>query len=152
MKLYLDTSIPSVYHDPRDRRIRRVTRTFWATLSGRHTGTISTLVLAEIARAKPEKRVQLLELVADLEVLPVTSEAIVLAQSYLAAGAFSVATLEDAEHLATATVHHIPVVVSWNFNHMVKLKTLQLVGLVNADNGYQPITVVTPDLLLLPER
>ena len=51
---------------------------------------------------------------------------------------------EDALHLAIASVNNLDVVVSWNFEHIVKLKTRQGVAAVNTLLGYKPIEIVSP--------
>ena len=34
--------------------------------------------------------------------------------------------------------------VSWNFRHMVKVKTKQMVNLINLQNGYKTIEIIAP--------
>jgi len=45
---------------------------------------------------------------------------------------------------AIATVHHIDVVVTWNLEHMVKLKTRREVKAINILEGYREIEICTP--------
>jgi len=52
--------------------------------------------------------------------------------------------LADALHIAIATVYNIPVLVSWNFEHMVKLKTKIEVNKINRENNYPQINIVSP--------
>ena len=53
--------------------------------------------------------------------------------------------LDDALHIATAVVHEMDVVVSWNFEHLVKLKTRLGVNGLNRLLGYREIEIVSPE-------
>jgi len=48
-------------------------------------------------------------------------------------------------HIAIASANNLDVIVSWNFNHMVKLKTKQGVIAVNSLLGYKSIEIITPE-------
>ncbi|MBF0298916.1 MAG: hypothetical protein HQK51_09365 [Oligoflexia bacterium] len=51
---------------------------------------------------------------------------------------------EDALHIVMASILDCNAVVSLNFSHMVKLKTIMGVNGINATLGYRPIEIVTP--------
>jgi hypothetical protein len=78
------------------------------------------------------------------EELMVTDEAKGLADRYVRAGLIPARYLPDALHLATAVVHDFDVVVSWNFEHMVKLKTRLGVNGLNKMLGYRELEIVSP--------
>lgn len=48
-------------------------------------------------------------------------------------------------HIATAVVHNIPVLVSWNFAHIVKHRTRVEVNRINQAMGHPPIDLCTPE-------
>lgn len=50
----------------------------------------------------------------------------------------------DAIHIAIASVHDMDVVISWNMEHMVKLKIRREVRAVNILEGYKEIEICTP--------
>ena len=52
--------------------------------------------------------------------------------------------VDDAVHIAVAVVHAIDYLVSGNFEHIVKVKTRRMVGVVDAERGYQPIEIIAP--------
>jgi predicted nucleic acid-binding protein len=56
---------------------------------------------------------------AAIEEIRLTPEARELAEQYLAAKVIGPGSLLDAQHIATATVHRVDVLVSWNFKHIV---------------------------------
>lgn len=49
-----------------------------------------------------------------------------------------------------AVVHDFDVVVSWNFEHLVKLKTRLGVNGLNRMLGYREIEIVSPEEVTLP--
>ena len=56
--------------------------------------------------------------------------------------------MDDAYHLAVATIYNCDVVASWNFQHMVKYKTIIGVNGVNKMLGYKEIEILTPESMI----
>lgn len=52
--------------------------------------------------------------------------------------------LSDAQHIATATVNHADVLVSWNFKHIVNLARVHGYNSVNIREGYPQLEIRTP--------
>lgn len=52
---------------------------------------------------------------------------------------------DDALHIAFASVNNLDVIVSWNFTHIVKLKTKREVSGINAMMGYKSIEICSPE-------
>jgi len=144
--LYLDTSVPSAYFDDTKPDRQKETKAFWDRLDQYHI-YISDQVLKEINRTPDQsRRNQLLELVRPFELLPSeTTEVKELAEEYLIRGAISI--IEDAIHVAVAIVNRINTVASWNYQHLVKLRTKREVNAVNLVTGYDPIEIVDPSML-----
>ena len=89
---------------------------------------------------------KVLELIKEFGILQSdTKEIQELSQSYFSRKA--VAIVEDAIHIAVATVSGIDVLVSWNFKHIVNLKTKREVNAVNLLNGYGQLEIVEPSML-----
>ena len=89
-----------------------------------------------------------LSVVNPFTVLSTTDEARTLADEYIEYGAMSANYAEDAFHIAIAVAHQIPVVLSWNFRHMVRRKTRDTVNMVNTMRGFSHIEIITPGELL----
>ena len=62
-------------------------------------------------------------------------------------GTIPIKHIEDAIHIAIATVNSIDVLVSWNFKHIVKLKTKREINAANTLLGYNIIEIVEPAML-----
>ena len=72
-------------------------------------------------------------------------EASKLAKIYVSGGIIPERFLNDALHIAIASVNGIDTVVSWNLEHIVKIKTMIGVNKINLDRGYKQIFIVTPE-------
>jgi len=105
---------------------------------------ISGLVLDELKAAPKELKEKILETVSSFEVLEVTEEVKELASEYVKEDIFPERYFDDALHVATATVNEIGYLLSWNFKHLVKVKTRRLVSLVNIKNEYSNIEIIAP--------
>ncbi|MFQ5835442.1 MAG: hypothetical protein ACE5HR_05940 [bacterium] len=67
-----------------------------------------------------------------------------LANKYIVEGVIPVKYGNDATHIAVASVNDLDVVVSWNFEHIVKHKTrIEVIG-INTFMGYKAIDLCTP--------
>jgi hypothetical protein len=55
---------------------------------------------------------------------------------------------EDALHIAFAITHEIDFLLSWNFKHIVRRKTKDVVRMVTGISGYRDLEIFTPPELL----
>ena len=144
-KVYLDTSVLSALVDGRTPERQALTREFWRERLPEFDGYISTVVLAEIADTPQQaRREEMGGLIARLGVLELDEVAERLAQTYIDEGVFSRRYLDDALHVAMASVSRIPYLASWNFAHLVKVRTRREVSLVNTLQVYESIEIIAP--------
>jgi predicted nucleic acid-binding protein len=113
---------------------------------------ISEVTFNEIRRAGEEKRSELIKIVKQMspEELSVTEEAVILANRYIESKIIPANDRNDALHIAVATVHNLDVIVSWNFEHMVKLKTRREVPAINTLMRYKSIEICSPLEMIEP--
>lgn len=143
-KIYLDTSVFSAYFDHRDPIRQRVTQDFWPKLNV-YEKYISELVLDELSGITSEtQKDSVLKLTSIFQILKRSSEVDALAKNYVDRGLFPARYFADALHLALASVHGINVLVSWNFEHLVKRKTRILGNTVNMELKYPQVEIVAP--------
>ena len=76
--------------------------------------------------------------------MPVTPEIRGLSAAYIAAGIIGRTSLDDALHVAAATVSRVDAIVSWNFKHIVRLDRIKGYNQVNLSLGYGILTIVSP--------
>jgi hypothetical protein len=108
---------------------------------------ISEEVIREINRAPEPRKSQLAGLVGEMKplLLEVDREAEELAERYIKEGIIPVKYRSDALHIAIAVTNGIAVIVSWNFEHIVKLKTRIMVNGVNRLLGYRDVEICSPE-------
>ena len=56
--------------------------------------------------------------------------------------------MDDAYHIAIATVNRVDVLLSWNFKHIVNWDKIRLFNAINMKNGYPSIDIRSPKELL----
>lgn len=95
----------------------------------------------------PELRARLEEIPVRyrLPVLSVPPESEDLRAAYVAEKAFTPANWLDASHVAVAAFYRCDVVLSWNFQHIVRPWTIQRVERVHRRLGLQPLVICTPE-------
>ncbi|MCO5386043.1 MAG: PIN domain-containing protein [Desulfosporosinus sp.] len=151
LKIYLDTSVISHLQADDVPDKMAITNELWKQIqTGRYIACISEMVLQELSNCYEGKRQYLLEKVADIdfEFYEIGNEVNELAQKYIQAGAFTDKHLEDALHVACASVNTCNAVVSWNFKHIVKLTAMLLVNGVNRQEGYMELEIVSPEVIV----
>ncbi len=113
---------------------------------GKFTVFISELVLREIDNASATKKKLLLSLIKTYNplLLRITEECMALMEKYMERSIFPSKYRDDALHIAIASVYDMDVVVSWNLEHMVKLKTRREVRAINIVENYREIEICTP--------
>jgi predicted nucleic acid-binding protein len=151
LKIYLDTSVISYLQAEDVPEKMSITNDLWIQIQkGRYKACISEMVLQEISNCYEHKRQYLLEKIADIDFdfYQISNEAKEMAQKYIKAGAFTEKHLEDAIHVACASVNTCNAVVSWNFKHIVKLTAMLLVNGVNRQEGYMELEIVSPEVIV----
>lgn len=136
--------MPSVYYDERQPERQEMTKEFW-TKMGDFDVHVSDLVMNELERVKDEQLKQgLLKLVKNCKTLKLSDEAKELGNKYITNKIIPENFKADAYHIAIAVVNQMDFLVSWNFRHMVKVRTKQMVNIVNLQNGYKTIEIIAP--------
>jgi predicted nucleic acid-binding protein len=146
--LYLDTSVPSAYYDKRVKERQNATIRFWKDVLPNYKAYVSEVTVEELGGTKDETlRAKLKELIEDFEVLKVNKRIRDLAGMYIRNRIFSEKYSDDALHVAVASFYEISYLISWNFEHLVKVKTRRLVNSVNTLEGFREIDIVSPQEL-----
>ncbi|MCL5674783.1 MAG: PIN domain-containing protein [Candidatus Omnitrophica bacterium] len=148
IKYYLETTVFNfVFADDAPEKTES-TKKFLENVSAGSTEIfVSEIVLAEINRAQEPKKGKMLELIEkyNVGVINQSAEAEELAKRYVAEGVIPQKFDNDALHIAIATVNDIDVIISWNLEHIVKLKTKMAVEWINRQMGYKTIEIATPE-------
>ncbi|GHV46216.1 hypothetical protein AGMMS49546_33790 [Spirochaetia bacterium] len=150
-KLYLETTIFNFYYVDKDSKKKDDThKLFDAIKKGKYEVYTSWYVQDEIARDTPEKYEKMRSLLEKYAQPTVSfnEEASALAEIYIKNRIIPLKYRTDALHIATATVNRLDFVVSFNFGHIVKPKTMIGAGFANLHHGYRQIGLCTPTEVL----
>jgi predicted nucleic acid-binding protein len=142
MRTYIDTSVFGGYFDV---EFEIPTKQFFNEIEkGIKIPMVSDLTVSELEKA-PKQVKELYNKVFDkLQFLPIDKEMIDLANAYIKEKALTIKSMDDAIHIATATIHRIDVIVSWNFKHIVNLNRIRIFNAVNLKHGYPVMEIRTP--------
>ena len=80
----------------------------------------------------------------NITVLAINDETDKLALRYIAEGALPPGSLIDASHIASASIYALNVIVSLNFRHIVRSKTIKMTGAINTLLGYPTVEICSP--------
>ena len=147
MKIYIDTSVIGGCFDPEFTEWSN--KLFNDFITGRKTAIISDQTLKELEEAPFQVRdfVKPIPL-ANIEMIELNQEAILLAKKYIQEGAVTKKHLVDAQHIAIATVNRIELIASWNFKEMVNVYKIRQYNAVNLKYGYSLIDIRSPKELI----
>jgi hypothetical protein len=150
LRIYVDTSVIGGVFDPEfrvwsnglieDFRVKR----FGLVLSD--------VTAAEVERAPVQVRELYEELILLAETLPVTDEVLTLLEKYEAHNVLDTRFRNDMLHIALATVAEVDVLVSWNFQHIVRLDKIHQFNGINLELGYKPLAIYSPREVTTYER
>jgi len=142
-KIYLDTSVISALFDDRTPDRQKLTEESFKKFE-EYEVFVSELVIEELNAASQKLKEKFLNTVDKYEVLKTDKESKKLANKYVEEGIFPEKYYDDSLHVAIATVNELDYLLSWNFKHLVKVKTRKLVSLVNIKNDYNEIEIIVP--------
>jgi len=141
--IYLDTSVISALFDERTPERKALTREFWEK-DHNYEKFLSEITVNEINAATESLRNKMNQEVENIPILPLTVEIELLANEYIKNEIFPEKYRNDALHISVATINEIEYLLSWNFRHLVKVKTRRLVNLINELKGYSSIEIIAP--------
>lgn len=153
-KAYIETSIVSYLTGWQSRDLvlaahQQVTRDWWAN-RGDFDLFASQFVLDEAAAGDEGAAASRLTALADVAVLEVTEDAIVLAGRLVTGGGLPSQARVDALHVAMAAVHGMDYLLTWNCRHIANATLRGKIEELCREAGFEPPTICTP--LELPKE
>lgn len=109
---------------------------------------ISSIVLWEIQRGDQSAAHKRVAATVGLPVLIETEEIGILAENLMRDGIFPEKAHFDALHIASATIHGMDYLATWNQTHLFNLDRIEALYLAIRERGYTPPALVRPDYLL----
>jgi len=151
LKLYLDTSFISHLQQPDAPDKMNDTLLLWNDIvAGDFQAVISEVTTRELMNAPEPKRSIIAGYLvqAGFEELPLIKPAYELAQEIIQRGILTEKSLDDCMHIAIAILNSCDVIVSWNFKHLVNIKTIDGIRGIVISHRYKPIDIYSPTILL----
>jgi hypothetical protein len=146
-KIYLETTLFNFYFDE-DRGFAHVgtVALFNEITAGKYEAYTSRFAIDELNNAPDTKRDKMLNLIREhnIPILETTDEAVRIANLYIEEKIIPHKYRTDGLHIAIATVNDLDMIISMNFQHIVKRKTKIGTGNINALNGYRAVEIYTP--------
>jgi predicted nucleic acid-binding protein len=150
LQIYLDTSVINFLFADDSPDFQKATIEFFAKHAARYALYASAVVQLEIERTPDVQHRQ--ELLAVLRRHPIAmlgddsrAEIEQLAKVYILQKVIPAGKLEDALHVAYATVHQMDILLSWNFKHLANVRREALIVAVNQEAGYRyPLRLLSP--------
>ncbi|GAF82470.1 unnamed protein product, partial [marine sediment metagenome] len=110
---------------------------------------ISNVVITEIQETPDiSLREGMLNAIKGIPVLEFDEEAERLSNEYVHYGAVPQRYRTDSLHIGIAVVNQMNFLISWNYKHIVRRKTREIVRMVNALKRYPIIEIVSPPEIL----
>ncbi len=127
LKVYLDTSVISYLQQEDTPERMKDTLVLWKQFeAGKYEIYLSQLTLDEVGMCREPKRTMLLE--------------------YLSRICYE--KMDDCQHIAAAVVHGCDCILSWNFKHIVNIKTIKGVRAITHLESYKDIDIMNPSVLV----
>lgn len=143
-KIYLDTSILSAYFDFHKPVRQIITQKWFQYRASAYMLCISPLVLQEIQQNTDQiLLMNMLKLVNSysFSVLELNDEIVHLAEQYR--HKILRQEINDTIHIAVASYYALDAIVSWNFRHIVNLKTMTAIQEVNTQYRYGTVRILS---------
>jgi hypothetical protein len=142
MKFYLDTSI---FGGIFDKEFKEATERLFSWIEEKQIGVIYSNVLEKELKSAPEA----IKILANANFtnatyIEINEEMLGLAISYIEKGVLSPRSMNDAQHIAIATLAGASAIISWNFKHMANFIKIQQYNAINLQAGYRMISIHTP--------
>jgi predicted nucleic acid-binding protein len=147
LKIYLETTVFNFKfaEDSPDKKQDTI-KLFDEISQGKYIPYTSDYVLQELLRAKEPKKTQMVNLIEQykIEFLDADKDAEILADKYVFENIIPIKYRTDGIHIAMATINDLDIIVSYNFQHIVKLKTIIGTESINLREGYKRIGIYSP--------
>ena len=104
----------------------------------------SAIVMKEIESAPKQVQEFFSIIIANAEIVDLTQEVLELRQAYLDANILTPKSMDDATHVALASVSHCDMIVSWNFRRIVHFEKIPKYNAVNTIRGYGHLDIFSP--------
>ena len=156
LKIYLDTSVISHLDSPDVPDKQSDTLQLWEEIkAGRlYEVYLSPITLEELENCPEPKRGRLFDFLGKINfnLIEEDSETLRIARKFIENGTLTEKSFDDCRHISCALIAGCDIIVSWNFKHIVNLKTISGVKSVAVLERYREINIYTPSIVIGGEK
>lgn len=153
-KVYLDTSVISYLYQLDAPEKMEDTLHLWKLLKeGVYEVYISDIVISEISVCNEEKLRILMDSLKqiDYNIIETDEDTVELAEKFIDFGILKQKSFDDCQHIAAAILAGCDIITSWNFKHIVNVRTVRGVKVITTMEGYKDLLIYPPTVLLESE-
>ena len=153
LSVYIESSVVSycannISSDLKIAAEQKITQDWWIQIKPQFDVFISDYVLQEISMGRKSESAARLKLVHDIPVLPEEKAIYGLAGEYIKRLALPKGGEIDAFHLATAAIHEVDFLISWNCKHIANALKYRKIREINQMLGFFVPVICTPRELM----
>ncbi len=153
-KVYLETTIPSLLTAWPSRDVavagqQQTTRDWWNERRQHYELFVSVLVLKEVERGDATAASERAAKLQGCRVLPYPKEAEDLTLALLASRLIPAKAETDAAHVATAAVHGMDFLLTWNCRHIANAAIVEKLRDICEREGFSAPVICTPHELMV---
>ncbi len=155
LKVYLDTSVISHLLQEDVPEKMADTRQLWEMFrTGKYEVYLSTVTLEELKGCSEPKQSQLFDYLGLIEytLVQVDDNVADIAEQIIEMGILTKKSYDDCQHIGAAIVSECDCIISWNFKHIVNIKTIRGIRAITNLKGHKPIEILNPSVLLESEE
>lgn len=114
---------------------------------------LSTVTLEEVSSCPEPKRSNMYDYLEQINytLIEITDGMSDIAQQIIDMGILTKKSYDDCQHIAAAVIYECDCIISWNFKHIVNIRTIRGVRAITNLKGYKPIEILNPSVLLESE-
>jgi predicted nucleic acid-binding protein len=151
LKIYLETSVIS-HLDQQDVPDKmNDTLILWEEIkAGKYDVFLSERVISEIMDSNEQKMSCMLEYISQIDyvVLEADNNVMEYAKTLTSESIMTENHFDDCLHIAYAVVNDCDMILSWNFRHIVRAKTINGVRYISSLLGYRDIGIYAPSMII----
>lgn len=155
IKIYLDTSVVSYLQQDDAPDKMATTLKLWKKFkNGVYDVYLSQITLNEISECNNNKLIYLKHKLSEIEytILHINQETYKLANRIIEQKILTEKSFDDCQHIAVALENNCDVILSWNFKHLVNIKTIQGIRTITNVLKNKSIEIMTPESLMEMEE
>ena len=155
LRVYLDTSVISHLLQEDIPEKMADTRQLWEMFrTEKYEVYLSTVTLEELKECSEPKQSQLFDYLGliDYTLVQIDNNVADIAQQIIEMGILTKKSYDDCQHIGAAIVSECDCIISWNFKHIVNIKTIRGIRAITNLKGHKPIEILNPSVLLESEE